>query len=90
MAKTGFMDTLFNHVTWRPTGQSRRALDDDNVYVHLDEHEPLEHWGLKENCRRCRREGTMGRFENRLSTKGMVVVSLVIAITIVIFILAVL
>lgn len=64
-----FLQTLWNHSSKRVVAMGERTTAEGIV---LKSEIRIEHWGTKEECRKCPREGlNMGDFENQLSLKGL-------------------
>lgn len=61
----------------------------ENRKVPLELINPIVHWGKKHSCRKCRREGTRREYHDRLSSKGWLFVTIGVAATIGIALLAV-
>ena len=60
-----------------PFGQSlwthirRRSTFRDDLSLHV---EITEHWGKRDTCRKCHKDGTRGEFLNSLSGRGAALV----------------
>jgi hypothetical protein len=73
-----FIETLWIHYADYATGRRAYGFNEDGYREAVDEIEREEHWGRRETCAKCRKEGTFGNFTNFLTARGFVVYTLAV------------